>query len=103
MENAQLRSEISRDEPYRLCLLRLLVHNDDRRPLITADADASIDRNFSQEWNLEFSCRPASAAAVEYILPMSAVTADIVAHVLDNAQDWNVHLVKHHKPFSGIG
>src|SRR5688572_28576315 len=61
-----------------------------------------IDRNLSEKRYAEhFGCS-FSAAVTENLFALSAVTADEVAHVLDDSQNRYIHLTKHGQTLSGI-
>src|SRR5207237_10485882 len=90
-----LRHDLSRElvKPFRRGRVRTKDH--DRLARITADHDLRIDRHFAEERNAEHFGGFLSAAVTENLFALAAMSADEVAHVLDEAEDGNVDLAEH--------
>ena len=102
MEHTDLRREIPGNAAYCLRVLGGFVHHDDRRPFVAANSDPRVDRNLTQERNVEFLRSPASTPGVENILSLSAMAANKEAHILHDSKNRDVHFVEHYKPFPRI-
>src|SRR5581483_5839417 len=72
---------------------RVLYQN--RHALVAAFAQRRRDRNFAEVRNLEALGRAPGAAAGKNLVLLAAAVADKIAHVLDDADDRDHHLVEH--------
>ena len=76
------------DGPFRL-------GHDGGRSRVGFLADADVERQRAQERQAVFLGHLLAAAAAENGLGMTAVRADVDAHVLDEPEDRNIHLLEH--------
>src|SRR4051794_25754118 len=62
---------------------------------IAALADANADRNFTKKRHIELRRPALRSARAEDIVPLPALRADKVAHVLDHPEHRDINLAKH--------
>src|SRR5665811_842881 len=77
-----------------------LVHHDGT-PLVTAGDDIGIEGQGAQERDAELPAHPFAAAATEDIRALAAVGAGEGAHVLDDPENWDLHLLEHPQAAAG--
>ena len=58
---------------------------------------ARIQRDLAEEWNPQLGCRDPRATLTKDIVARVAMRADVVAHVLDNAENRHARLLEHAK------
>ena len=97
---ADLRRERSRNLPEGLTARGRVI---DRHRLagVTLQAEGGIEGYLSQKRMAELIGSLARAPVPEDVFPMSALRADVIAHVLDQAKDGHPQLLKHGDGFGG--
>src|SRR5690349_3497789 len=91
-----------RDREIRLRHGRARLRDDDRPALVAADRDLRIERNLSQEGHAELLRRARSPAVLEDLLAVPALRADVVGHVLDDAEHRHVDLLEHREALARV-
>ncbi len=71
------------------------VHGDQRHRTIAALAQLARDRQLAEKRDLEGFGEARAAAVRKDLVPFVALAANVIAHVLDHAEDRNVHLGEH--------
>ena len=61
-------------------------------PLVAADSDLSFDRNLAEKRQAEFF----------RLLARTATSEDVAGHVLDDAENRNLHLIEHADGFDRV-
>ena len=68
-------------------------------PLIPSDPNFSKDRDFAKEWNLlAFGLEMASAVAEN--LDALAAWGSKIAHIFNDAENWDIYLLEHGDAFA---
>ena len=101
--NRQLSGQLASDFQKTFAHRRIDILNQDRHPFITALAQCGCDRNLPQEGDLESFrglLRPATGKNVMFLV--TAVT-DKLAHILDQADARDHHLVEHRFGSNHVG
>ena len=78
---------------------RLLEH--DRTSFVPAGHDLGVERNRTEERNAELTAHALAAAVTEDVRGFAAVRAREGAHVLDDAEDGDVHRLEHPQAAAG--
>ncbi len=75
----------------------------DGLPGITADADLRVDFNFAEEGDVEGLGEARAFAVAEDVNALFAMRAGEVAHVFDDAEDFDVDLAEHFDGLADVG
>jgi len=75
--------------------------DDDRTPLVPAGDDVGVEGYRTEERDAELPAHPLAAAAAKDIRVLPTVRAGERAHVLDDAEDGDVHRLEHPEPAAG--
>src|SRR6201998_1322566 len=70
---------------------------------VAADADLGVDFNFAEEWDAEELGHTAAFAVAEDVDAAIAMRAVEVAHIFDDAENFDVNLAKHFDGFAHVG
>src|SRR5437870_5427133 len=97
----ELFRERGRNGGVRLCSDRLRLVDHDGATLVTAGDDIGIEGYGTQERNPELPAHSLAAAAPEDIGALAAVGAGERAHVLDDPEYGDVHLLEHPQAAAG--
>src|SRR4029079_1523365 len=67
---------------------------------VVADMDVTLEG--TQQLDVVVLAHPVSAAFTEDVLLVAALGADVGAHVLDDAEDGDAHLLEHLETLTGV-
>ena len=98
----QLRQHIFRNHLVIGGMRAVWCAGNDRRASIGCAADGHFQRDFAKERCANPCGLGRCTAMPEYIMPAAAVRADKMAHILDNPQNWHIHLVEHVQPLARV-
>src|ERR1700746_4094856 len=70
---------------------------------VAADADLGVDFNFAEEWDAEELGHTAAFAVAEDVDAAIAMRAIEVAHVFDDAENFDMNLAEHFDGFAHVG
>src|SRR5262249_50109994 len=93
--NAHLSRYILRYLPERSTLRAFRRRNHDRHTQVACFADAQRERNGAQKRYPVTLGESLATAVPENLMPLLAVRADEIAHILNNAKAWNMKLIEH--------
>src|SRR5262245_22398662 len=96
-----LRNRVG-DPQIRLRDGRLRISRDDGPSRIAAEGDLRVERDLAQERDAELLGRPPAAAVLEDLLAVPALGAQVVRHVLDDAEDGDVDLLEHREALARV-
>ena len=100
--DADLCSHVPCDLADPLRLLTLRFENDDRFSTISTDPYRRINGYLPEEGDLELLRGLPTAAGCKDILPVTALTTNMVAHIFDHSKNRDIHLSEHRIRLPGI-
>src|SRR5437879_1805093 len=98
----QVPNDLLRDPRVGLPDRGLRIARHDGTAGVAADRDLRVERYLPEKRHLELTRRALSPAVFEDLLPVAALGADVVGHVLDDAEDRDVDLLKHRQALAGV-
>jgi hypothetical protein len=76
--------------------------HDNRRALIRMSADIHVKRNPAKERHADAFGFRARSAMSEYLVLLTTIGANKIAHILDDAENWHLDASEHVQTLSGI-